>query len=112
MEEKRYREYHIDGDVVRVAFYYDEETAMWFGEYPDFNESLRITPSGRRWVNAIGDGCPYADKEYGDCGSCSYYRPEREGDLIGVCDHEETRIRKIHGEEKTYPLTSGDRRNK
>lgn len=85
------RQFVLYGDIVDVAFVYNELSDKYFGDYPDFDESPRITPCGRRWVNATKDDCPYADKEYGDCGSCQYYRCEHPGDLIGVCDNEKLR---------------------
>lgn len=90
--ESKYRSYRLDGDVIEVPFSYDSSTGMYFGEYPDFSETPRITPRGRRWVNAIGEGCQYADDAYGDCGSCPYFKPEQAGDLIGVCTHEKNRF--------------------
>lgn len=95
--DSKYRSYRLDGDVVEVPFSYDETTGMYFGEYPDFSETPRITPLGRRWVNAIGEGCQYADETYGDCGSCRYFIPEQTGDLIGVCTHEKNRVNTNEG---------------
>lgn len=91
MTDCKCRIYKLDGDCVAVEFRLDSGSGMFFGDYPDFAENPRITPGGRRWVNAINDGCEYADAEYGDCGSCPHFRPERAGDLIGVCDHEGNR---------------------
>lgn len=85
------RQFVLYGDIVDVTFVYNELSDKYFGDYPNFDENPRVTPCGRRWVNATKDDCPYADKEYGDCGSCQYYRCEHSGDLIGVCDNEKLR---------------------
>ncbi len=83
------RLFTIDGDTVEIKSVYDAEIGQYIYDYPDFNENPRITPDGRRWVNVTNDNCPYADEEYGDCGSCRFFRSENEGDLIGVCDNSE-----------------------
>lgn len=84
----KYREFSIDGDTVRVPVIYDEVINQHVNDYPDFIKEPRFTPDGRPWVNVTYDGCPFADKEYGDCGSCRFFRCEKHGDLIGVCDNE------------------------
>lgn len=93
MADSKCRAYRLDGDTVQVIFRYDPATGMYFGDYPDFAETPRITPHGRQWVNAIAEGCPYADDAYGDCGSCPCFCPEQAGDLIGVCNHEKNRVK-------------------
>lgn len=85
MEHKKRRIYHVDGDYLEVVYYYDEEVGQYFGEYPDFEETPRYTPNGRPWVNVTIVGCPHADKDYDDCGSCQCMRREQPMDLIGVC---------------------------
>lgn len=84
----------IDGDSVEVSRVYDPEIREYFDEYPDFQVHPRSTPNGKPWVNVTYDECPYADEEYGDCGSCRFFRSERPGDLIGVCDNENLRREK------------------
>lgn len=91
MSESKIRRYCLYDDVVEITFSYDKEIGRYFGEYPDFDTVPRITPCGRRWVNATKEDCPYADKTYGDCGSCEFYRCENAGDLIGVCDNQNLR---------------------
>ncbi len=88
MAETKIRLYSLDGDTVQVCFEYDEEIGKYFGEYPNFDIEPRITPGGRAWVNVTKDNCPYADKIYGDCGSCKFFRSESPGDLIGICENE------------------------
>lgn len=85
------RQFILYGDTVDVMFIYNESLHRYFGDYPDFDSSPRTTPCGRRWVNATKEDCPYADKTYGDCGSCKFYKCEHPGDLIGVCDNDELR---------------------
>lgn len=85
------RQFVLYGDTVEVIFFYNEPLDRYFGDYPDFDQSPRITPCGRRWVNATKEDCPYADKKFGDCGSCKYYKCEHPGDLIGVCDNDQLR---------------------
>lgn len=91
MTKTKNRLYSLYGDTVEVEFIYDEPFDRYFGEYPDFDEHPRTTPCGRPWVNATKDDCPLADREYGDCGSCEFYKCERPGDLIGVCENEQLR---------------------
>ena len=88
MVKTKKRLFNLNGDTIEVTFVYDEESKRYFGEYPDFSETPRITPNGRRWVNVTMDGCPYADKIYGDCGSCSFFKCEQTCDLIGICDND------------------------
>lgn len=88
MADIKNRLYRLDDDSVSVTFTYDEAMDMYFGDYPDFSDSPRITPNGRPWVNVTADGCLYADEEYGDCGSCKFFRCEAPGDLIGICENE------------------------
>lgn len=85
MEHKKRRIFYVDGDYLEVLFYYDEEAGQHFGEYPNFEEEPRYTPSGRKWVNVTTVGCPHADIDYDDCGSCQHMRREQAMDLIGVC---------------------------
>ncbi len=91
MSKTQTRKFCMYDDIVEVMFVYDEVFGRYFGEYPDFDTSPRTTPCGRRWVNATKHDCPYADKDYGDCGSCKYYKSENAGDLIGVCDNQQLR---------------------
>ncbi|MBE6648567.1 MAG: hypothetical protein E7614_03495 [Ruminococcaceae bacterium] len=79
---------------MEVARVFDEEIGDFVNEYPNFKESPRITPKGRRWVNVTDCDCPYADANYGDCGSCRYFLCETSGDMIGICTNEEFQHRK------------------
>lgn len=88
MADRKKRIYCLDGDTVEVSFILDAETQLYFGEFPDFLEKPRSTPRGRPWVNVTHDTCPYAEQEYGDCGSCKFFRCEHPGDLIGICENE------------------------
>lgn len=88
MAKIKTRLYRLDGDTVEVPFSYDKTLDRYFGDYPDFSENPRITPSGKPWVNVTWDGCEFADDEFGDCGSCKYFRSEKLGDLIGICENE------------------------
>ena len=81
--------YTLDGDTVSVSRIWDEEIGCFVGDYPNFKENPRFTPSGRKWVNVTYDECPFAEKEYSDCGSCRYFKCERKGDMIGICTHPE-----------------------
>lgn len=91
MTKNKNRLFSLYNDNVEITFVYDQSLDRFFGEYPNFDENPRITPCGRRWVNATKDDCPFANQEYGDCGSCNFYRCERPGDLIGVCENEQLR---------------------
>lgn len=94
MEHKKSRIFRLDGDSVEVYLVYDEDIGGYVYNYPDFNDTPRITSSGKRWVNVINSGCPYADKKYGDCGSCEFFRGERPGDCIGICINDKITSRK------------------
>ncbi len=89
MDKKRSKTFCIDGDNVEVELIYDEEIGRCVYDYPDFEINPRYTSKGRKWVNATFSSCPYADKNYGDCGSCKFFTCEKQGDLIGVCSNEE-----------------------
>ncbi len=86
MADAKIRRFLLDGDAVEVRFLYDERSKRFLGEYPDFSEQPRRTPSGKKWTHVMTEGCPYADKEFGDCGSCIHFRCEQPGDLIGICE--------------------------
>ncbi len=85
-KEKK-RLYQLDSDTIEVVFYYNEKSDRYFGEYPDFSEDPRHTPSGFPWVNVTG-GCDYSGDEDTDCGSCQFFICENKGDLIGICKNE------------------------
>lgn len=79
----------LDGDVLEIEAVYDYNIGKYIFDYPDFQKHPRSTPGGKKWVNALDDGCPYADDNYGDCGSCEYFKTESPKDLIGICLNEE-----------------------
>ncbi len=94
MSASKTRTFKLDEDVVEVTSAYDEEIGGFVYEYPDFVAHPRITPQGRRWVNATQTDCQFADEKYGDCGSCEFYVCEKSGDLIGICVNEKFKVRK------------------
>lgn len=83
--DKKIRLYCLDGDTLSVSLVYSEEIGQYIPDYPDFNSNPRYTPSGKKWVNVTQIGCPFADQNYGDCGSCEHFMCEQPTDLIGVC---------------------------
>ncbi len=89
MKKEETKVFCIDGDEVEVGLVYDEEIGRYVYDYPDFELTPRYTLKGRKWVNVTCSSCPYADKTYGDCGSCEFFTCEKAGDLIGVCSNEE-----------------------
>lgn len=91
MVKTKKRLYSLYNDAVEVVFSYDESLNRFFGDYPDFDQKPQYTPCGRRWVNATKEDCPFADDDYGDCGSCRHFKCENPGDLIGVCENEHMR---------------------
>ncbi len=93
MTNEKIRLYRLDGDELEVVFVYDEQSGRHFGDYPDFTENPRHTPKGRPWVNVMTEGCPFADDDYGDCGSCPHFLSEQQGDLIGICKNDELRVK-------------------
>lgn len=90
MNRKR-KTFMIDGDALEITYTYDEQCRVWIGDYPYFEEEIRITPGGRRWRNVAHDNCPYADGSHGDCGTCPHLRRQSRSDLIGVCFHDALR---------------------
>ena len=93
MEKIIVRSFCIDSDMCEVVFRFDEEIGKHIGDYPDFEQNPRFTPKGYLWVNATQDSCGngkhkyYPEKLCLDCGSCSFFTTEKEGDLIGVCSN-------------------------
>lgn len=85
MQDTMVRTYRVDDDILDVTYRFDAGCNKYFGEYPDFETAPRRTPNGRPWVNVTAEGCPYAEGEYRDCGSCRYILKEKPKDLIGVC---------------------------
>ena len=100
MDKENSRRYSLDGDTIIVKQVYDAEIGQHRHDYPDFDENPRITPTGKRWVSAFKDDCSHSISEYGDCGSCPYFRCERQGDLIGICDNDVLRITVLESEEE------------
>lgn len=96
MEKLIVRQFVIDDDICEVVFRFNKEADKYIGDYPDFEHSPRVTKSGLFWVNATQDGCPdgvnkyYSHKTCLDCGSCTFFRTEKAGDLIGVCNKSES----------------------
>ncbi len=98
MEKRVSKVFCLDGDVIEVEKVWDEELGQFINDYPDFESEPRITPGGKMWVSVIKDDCPYYSGEYGDCGSCEYFKCESPGDFIGICENE----RLIIKEETNY----------
>lgn len=94
MQTKKIRCFCFPDDCLEVVFTYDGECGKYFGDYPDFEETPRLTQSGRPWVNAVQDACRYGvsrsrpTEDCMDCGSCIFFQKELPEDLIGVCDNE------------------------
>ncbi len=95
MDKKNERVFSLDGDSIKVSFTFDEKMNRFVRDYPDFSIHPRSTPSGRIWVNVTRDDCPFADTEFRDCGSCSFFLSERAGDMIGICTNEKTMVQEI-----------------
>lgn len=92
MGKGKSRRYVLEGDTVIVNQVYDNEIGQYRNDYPNFEKHPRITPTGRRWVSVFKENCPYSSSEYGDCGSCQYFRCEKQGDLIGICENDTLRV--------------------
>lgn len=92
MDGDNVKVFRLDGDIVEVISIYDSEIGDYVFDYPDFEENPRFTKSGKRWVNVISVSCPYKDDEYGDCGSCKFFKCEKAGDLIGICMNKKREI--------------------
>ncbi len=97
MDKTITRVFSFDGDSCEVVFQYNPDFGKYFGDYPDFEETPRFTPGGWPWITAMQEGCEYGRGKAGDmrrcfdCGSCIYFRRERPGDLIGICENEKNR---------------------
>lgn len=93
MQKTRLKTFHIDGDLLTVSYYYDEDAKIFIGQFPEFDDEPRYTPNGRPWKSAVSIGCPHAAGAYDDCGSCPYLIKAGPQDIIGVCFHERLRSR-------------------
>ena len=91
MSKQKICRFAIDGDVIEVNFFYDNDTNRWYGDFPVFGQSPRYTPNGRPWKNVFDTDCEHCDSEFGDCGGCSHFTREGENDVIAVCFCEEMR---------------------
>ena len=91
MEQTKLKTFSLDGDTIEVKFRYDANCDVWHGDYPDFIENPRYTPTGRPWVDVTRDDCPYTTSEYGDCGGCLHLCKQDEADLLGVCMNDKLR---------------------
>ncbi len=98
MSERKERIFSLDGDELTIELIYNAEHGIFIGDYPDFSETPRLTPNGRPWTNATFDDCPFADTDYGDCGSCNHFKTEMDGDLIGICTNKKLKKRGINDE--------------
>ena len=87
------RVYHLDGDELTSRLLYEPDAGAFLDLETDFKNTPRYTPSGKPWVNAMDDDCPYGTSKYRDCGSCDFFLKERPEDLIGVCTNEQKRRR-------------------
>lgn len=88
MPKERLKTFDVAGDRLQVPYRYDEQAALWLGQFPDFEEHPRYTPEGRPWKSVVTAGCPYATGAYDDCGSCTYLVKGDAQDIIGVCFYE------------------------
>ncbi len=89
MEYEIYKIFTIEDVEIRMKFRYCEKCRKYIGDYPDLEEAPLFTKSGKRVVTAMQDKCRHyksADNSV-DCGSCDYYKREKEGDLIGICNN-------------------------
>ncbi len=101
MDKTITRSYCFDGDICDVLFRFDESCGKYLGDYPDFEESPRYTQSGKMWITAMQNACPCAQNKFSDseacedCGSCIFFSKEKQGDLVGICEHESNRKKTI-----------------
>lgn len=93
MEKEKRKTFRIDDDLLTVPYRYDEDTGLFIGQFPEFEEEPRYTPNGRPWKNVVSVGCPYAAGDYDDCGSCPHLVKAAPQDIIGVCFYEKLRSR-------------------
>lgn len=98
MEKVKHKTFSLDGDTIEVKFRLDIECNVWHGEYPDFIENPRYTPSGRPWFNVTKDDCEYSTSEYGDCGGCEHLIKQDDLDLLGVCMNNKMKINRENEE--------------
>lgn len=88
MDKTKNLVFSLEGDSVTVELVYNDEIGKHIHEYPDFEKNPRWTALGKPWVNVLKEDCPFATGEFGDCGSCEFFRCEKDGDLIGICENE------------------------
>ncbi len=91
MKKNSVKTYYLDGDSLEVTFRYDELSGKYLGNYPDFYDTPRYTPNGRKWVDAITGNCPHADGDDKTCGTCSYMLKQEERDILGVCNNDKVK---------------------
>lgn len=104
MTQERLKRFQVDGDMLTVLYRYDENTQLFIGQFPEFEEEPRYTPGGRPWRNVISTGCPYSAGDYDDCGSCPHLTKADARDIIGVCFHEQMRSRAVLHENEQITL--------
>ena len=88
------RIYNIEGTIMEIPLYYDEQARRYIELYPDFTQNPVYTPEGHPILFTGEDACPLGETaERGhavDCGSCRFYR-QQPGSWIGVCGRKKRR---------------------
>ncbi len=86
------KRYEIEGLILDIPLYYDEQAKMYIENYPDLIENPTWTPAGHRVLFSGTDACPLAEEASDggcpDCGSCKYYKRADERTWIGICINE------------------------
>ncbi len=92
MKQTRIRIYRNDGDTLEICETLHEKSGRWCGDFSKHDEKTRYTPNGRPWVDiTCGDECPHCDAGR-DGGKCSFFRREKQKDVIAVCFCEKLRV--------------------
>ncbi len=85
------RRYELDGIVVDIPIYYDDQAKMYIEDYPDFIENPIWTASGYRVLFSGTDACKHAEETNqggcSDCASCKFYESAAEHTWFGMCKH-------------------------
>ncbi len=89
---EKMRRYNIEGLILDIPLYYDEQADMYIENYPDFIGNPIRTPNGHRVLFSGTDACPFGSDENDgdclDCGACKYFKKAAERSWIGICTNE------------------------
>ncbi len=93
------RRYELDGTVIDIPIYYDEQVQRYIEDYPDFIAHPIRTKSGYRVLFSGMDACRYAcsgeNAPCADCAGCRYYQSAGAHTWFGLCMNKESPVNQI-----------------